>query len=268
LTGADGIQMMTDQTAFIPAGNPPIYGQVTLPAHVMVPGSRGNIQAYDINTAFSSSILAKNITAFYGGKDARTYPMVAQADIDTAVSHLKPSLAQSIQGAFSTQLLPGEALITPTCVLKTATDHNAGEEARDVQVSLSEACQAAAYKVDDLQQIVSHLVSQEARQRYGTDYGLVGDMSISLANTVITPTSQQVATMTVNAASQWVYQLGTAERQHISKQIAGKGRLQALRMLAHLDGIQHISLTLKGGYNDLLPQDAARIQVMVIYRFV
>ena len=30
--------------------------------------------ATDINTAFSSSILAKNITAFYGGRNARTYP--------------------------------------------------------------------------------------------------------------------------------------------------------------------------------------------------
>ncbi len=268
LLGADGIQVVTDQAAFLPAGNPPIYGQATIPAHVIVPGSRGNIARYDINTAVSSSILAKNPSSFYGGKDARTYPVVAQADIDNAVTHLKPSLTQSIQGAFTTQLLQGEALITPTCVLKTVPDHQVGEEATEVQVSLSETCQAAAYQQADLQKLVSHLVSQEAQQTYGAGYGLIGDMQINLANTTLTSTNSQIATVTVNAASQWVYQLGTAARQKISRQIAGKSKQQALSMLSHLNGIRGVTLNLVGGYNDLLPQDAGRIRVIVIYQFV
>jgi hypothetical protein len=111
-TGRDGVEIITEQTSVIPPATPPYEGQATVYAHAIMLGSSGNIAGYDINIAISSSILAKNTTSFYGGLDARTYPMVVQADIDSAVSHLKPSLAQSIQGAFTTQLVSGEALIT------------------------------------------------------------------------------------------------------------------------------------------------------------
>ena len=43
------MQVITDQTATIPAGNPPMYGQVTVSAHTLNPGGRGNIPAYDID---------------------------------------------------------------------------------------------------------------------------------------------------------------------------------------------------------------------------
>ncbi len=268
LTGRDGVQVITDQTAFLPAGNPPIYGQVTIFAHVIVPGRAGNIQAYDVKSAFSSSILAKNLQPFYGGKDARTYSMVSQADIDNVVTHLKPSLTQSIQGAFSIQLTTGEALITPHCVLKTGADHGVGEEAAQVQVSVSQTCQAAAYQQADLQQLVSHVVNQEAVSRFGSGYGLVGDMQISLASTALTSTSQQIAAVNINAVSQWVYQVGNVERQQMSKAIAGKSKQEAFHLLSHLNGIRNVTLNLVGGYNDILPQDAGRIQIVVIYRFV
>jgi hypothetical protein len=166
------------------------------------------------------------------------------------------------------QLVSGEALIAPTCVLKTATDHNIGEEASQVQVSLSETCQAGAYNTNDLQQMVSHLVSQEAQQRYGTGYSLTGDMRITLASTALTTTSQQIATINVNAASTWVYQFGKRQQEQISNQIAGKGRGEAITMLSHTEGIQQATVTIAGGYNDTLPSDAGRIQIVIVYRFV
>jgi hypothetical protein len=51
LTGASGIEVVTEQDATIPAGNPPSYGQVNVSAHAIRPGVRGNILAYDINQA-------------------------------------------------------------------------------------------------------------------------------------------------------------------------------------------------------------------------
>jgi hypothetical protein len=267
-TGSDGIQVITDQTAVIPVATPPDEGQVTIPAHAVESGSKGNIGAYDINAAVSASILAKNAQPFYGGRDARTYPMVAQSDIDTAVSHLKPTLNQSVQGAFTTQLVSGEALIQPTCVLKTVTDHNIGEEASQVQVSVSETCQTAAYAQADLQQTIGHLVSQEAIQRYGTGYSLAGDISVNLQNTTLTTTGKQIATIGVKAASRWIYQFGKRQQQQISNQIVGKGRGEAIRMLSHTEGIQRATVTIAGGYNDTLPQDTGRIQIVIVYRFV
>jgi|SRR5579884_1206976 len=83
----------------------------------------------------------------------------------------------------------------------------------------------------------------------------------------LTNTNQQIATITVHAARQWVYQVGKSQQQQISNRIAGKSTQQALSMLSHLNGIAHVSLTLRGGYNDTLPQDVGRIQIIVIYRF-
>jgi hypothetical protein len=194
--------------------------------------------------------------------------MVSQSDIANAVTHLKPSLTHSVQGAFTTQLMSGEALIPPTCMLKTVTDHNAGDEATEVQVSVSDTCQAGAYEQADLQHMVSHLVSQEAIQRYGTGYALAGDINVNLQDTALTTTSQQIATIQVNATSKWVYQFGKSQQQHISNQIAGKPKQQALSMLSHINGIQRATVLLAGGYNDTLPQDQGRIQIVIVYRFV
>jgi hypothetical protein len=42
LTGASGIQIVTDQDTTIPAGNPPSYGQISVSAHAINAGVRGN----------------------------------------------------------------------------------------------------------------------------------------------------------------------------------------------------------------------------------
>lgn len=74
LTGADGMQVVTDQPAVIPAGTPPIYGHVTVSAHALNPGSQGNIASYDINQACClTSVLAKNTQAFTGGETRRIF---------------------------------------------------------------------------------------------------------------------------------------------------------------------------------------------------
>jgi len=49
LTGADGVQVVTDTPAPIPAGNPPLFGIVTVGAHALQVGSHGNIAALNIN---------------------------------------------------------------------------------------------------------------------------------------------------------------------------------------------------------------------------
>src|SRR2546423_15308488 len=90
LTGADGVQIITDQDAPIPAANPPIFGQVTVSAHAVQAGSKGNIPAYDINSACCfASVLAKNPDNFTGGQDERNFPTVAKADIASTATPLK-----------------------------------------------------------------------------------------------------------------------------------------------------------------------------------
>ncbi len=67
LTGKDGVHVITDQAAIIPAGNPPIYGQVTVSAHAVLAGTQGNIQTFNINAACcATSVVAKNTQDFTG----------------------------------------------------------------------------------------------------------------------------------------------------------------------------------------------------------
>ena len=83
LTGADGVQVVTDAAAPIPAGNPPLVGVITVNAHTALAGARGNIAALDIDgLCCVAGVAVKNTAGFSGGQDAQTYPTVRQADID------------------------------------------------------------------------------------------------------------------------------------------------------------------------------------------
>ena len=85
LTGADGVEIVTDVPAVIPASNPPIEGEVTVPAHAVVIGPQGNIAPLDLNgLCCMAGISVKNTAAFHDGQDAYDYPMVTQSDIDQA----------------------------------------------------------------------------------------------------------------------------------------------------------------------------------------
>src|SRR5439155_17826382 len=82
LTGSSGVQIITDQDATIPAANPPIFGQVTVSAHAINPGMRGNIPAYDMNQACcTTSVLVKNVQPFSGGQNERDFSTVSTHDI-------------------------------------------------------------------------------------------------------------------------------------------------------------------------------------------
>src|SRR5207248_5386547 len=103
------------QDADIPAANPPLFGQVTISAHAINPGVRGNISAYDINQACcATSVLVKN-TQFTGGQDERDFSTVNAQDIHKLSTPLKTAVTQSVAGAFQGQLKPGEAFHLLPC---------------------------------------------------------------------------------------------------------------------------------------------------------
>ena len=118
-TGADGVQVVTDETAAIPPNNPPMDGQASTPAHAVNTGLTGNIQPLDINGTVSNSLYVKNPASFTGGRDERDFQTVAKSDIDVTASQLKDTLNQSTQGAAhvldtkATELLISKAFKQP-----------------------------------------------------------------------------------------------------------------------------------------------------------
>src|SRR5260370_26666334 len=155
LVGSDGVQVVSDQVAVIPAARattPPTYGRVTVSAQATQTGPQGNISVRDINEACClPSVLAQNTVAFQGGHNERDYTVVTRADRDNAVSSLTATLGQSEQAALAAQLAPGEALAPPACKPHETPHHHPGADAADVPVPVPIRCTPVAYECIALQ---------------------------------------------------------------------------------------------------------------------
>jgi hypothetical protein len=261
VTGSDGLQVITDQAAAIPAGNPPSYGQVSVSAHALNAGVKGNIPAYDINhVCCTNAVLVKNTTAFTGGQDERDFQTVAQRDIDTAAAPLQTTLVQRLQAAMQTRLGQDETLQRFPCTPAVRPDHQPGQEAAHVQVTVSATCTGIAYNSDALRDRVTQLLATQAGKQFGTGYRLQGNVQVQVAQASSQPAR---ITLTVTCQGVWVYQLSTQEEQQIKRLVAGKTKQQALHTLGHLPGIQ--GATMKGTDDTTrLPKNPDLIHLVIL----
>ena len=257
-TGNDGIQVATDTDADIPAANPPLEGQATVPAHALNANAQGNIQAYDINLAVSSDLTVKNLSNFSGGQDARDFQTVTKQDIANAAALLKTTLAQSMQGALTGQVQSGEALVTPPCTPKVSTDHQIGDEATQVKVTLSETCSGVAYNTLDLESKAIQLLTTQALKKLGTGYSLLGDVQVT-TNTATVTASHPIIAFSCNGV--WVYVLNDKAQEQIKDLITGKTTQDALHLLASQPGIERVSTS--WDVNTKLPKDIQNIHLVI-----
>jgi len=262
LTGADGIQVVTEQDAIIPAAMFPTDGQATVYAHASIAGPAGNIAA----RAIYGSCCRLNIFAvngpFHGGANARSYSTVTEQDITSVTSSLKTSVEQSVQAALQTQVQSNETLITPLpCQQSVTADHHPGEEATQVQITVSETCTGAVYQTQAYQDVITQIETQQATAQLGNGYILAHAVQSSTVQATIND-HQQIA-LTVKIAGTWVYQFSQDEQQRITTLIAGRGKAQALSLLEHVPGMQAVSLLIK---NDAatLPTDTSRIHLVFL----
>ncbi len=266
LTGSDGVQIVTDQPANIPAANPPYIGQVTVSAHAIHAGQRGNIQAGDINEQCClPAVKAVNNGAFQGGQNARDYSVVTRTDINTAVTSLLVTLSQSEDAALQAQLHPNEQLITPSCQPHIVSDHKIGDEAKHVSVTISVTCSGIAYAAHEVYANATQLLTSQAGSTLGANYALVGDIQVTIIHATITNSHQGRAHIIVQIAGTWVYQITPPMQQHLVQLIAGKTKQQAITILLHFPGIQAASMQLAGG-NTALPADPNHIHLIVMYQ--
>ncbi len=270
LTGADGVEIVTAAPAVIPAGNPPIEGEVTVPAHATAIGPQGNIAPLDLNgLCCMAGISVKNTAAFHDGQDAYDYPMVTQADIDQAAGSLLAALTPATQGHLQAEVHPNERLAEQVVCQPTLTpDHPVGSNASQVTVTVQVACHAETYDHEAVVRLVTNALMQQATMTPGTDYALRGTIS-----TTITPAGAPAhakpgtLTLLVTGQGVWVYQVSTAEQARLSRLIAGLSRQAAVQVLQqqeqhHLAGI-HIQITGLWARDTTLPTDPARIHLLV-----
>ncbi len=255
LTGADGRQIVTDQDAIIPAGTLATNGQTTIFAHALQVGPGGNIYAGDIYGACCRvNVFAAN-TMFTGGQQARDYQTVTTQDITTIATSLKMSLNQSVQAAFQTQIHSDETLLTPlSCQQNSKPDHQPGEEATQVNITVSETCTGMAYSTQAYQSRLMQIANQQA----GDGYSPIGQVQSSIIQaTQQSPTRMQLQ---VKIAQTYVYQVSQQQQQQIKTLAAGKNKAQATSTLLHIPGIQSVSVS-----STTIPSDVQHIRVIVVY---
>lgn len=259
LTGADGVEVVTLQEAAIPAGTLSTNGQLTVPARAVNVGPGGNIAAGDIYGKCCRDDVFVSSGPFRGGQNARSYQMVTQQNINSAVTGIKASLAQSVQAALSQQVQPNETLVTPVpCTSTVTSDHKAGEEASHAQVTVSENCTGEVYDTRALHDLLVQTMTQQATGQLGIGYGLVGDIQVSVTKATLNP-HQGTATLQVKVISTWTYQFSQAQQQQIKLAIRGKSKDEATTLLLHLPEVQTVSISTGNG--EAIPTDVQRIHL-------
>src|SRR5215467_2579829 len=78
-----------------------------------------------------------------------------------------------MQDTLTGQLKSGEVLTAPTCTTTTTADHQAGQEAKEVKVTVSETCSAVAYNQETLQAKVTQLLTNQATTQLGSGYSML-----------------------------------------------------------------------------------------------
>ncbi len=262
LTGRDGIVIVTDTAAIIPAARPttpPTYGQTSVPAHAAIAGSAGNIAAYDVDQACcATSVLAKNLAGFSGGQDARILRVVTQADIDGAARRLAPVVQAAVSAHLQAALHPGEQLARLPCQPHQLADAQAGQAASSVTVTVTATCQAVAYGQAAVQAQALTWLSQLARQRAGQAVQPVGTPRMSVSSVALTGGT---ATLTLVASGSFMPVFSAQQDSHMAAAIAGKPVTAATGWLLAQPGVQNAQITVSG--STTLPQNPAQIHILV-----
>ena len=262
LTGRDGISVVTEQDAFLPVAVYPTFGQASVAAHAVLVGPAGNIAPADIYGPCCRLNLSAVSSAFRGGQLARDYPTVAVQDIQGTAASLSSSLQQSAQAAFQALVQPGETLITAlSCQHSTSADHQPGEGAWQVQVTVSLSCRGAVYASQDAARLFAQGASQQARHILGATYTQVGDIQSRVMQTSILP-SGNIA-LRVRLVSLWVAPFSPTQQAHLKALMVGKPRAEAITALLHTPGVQSVSLALTPD-GAALPTDPGRIHLIFL----
>lgn len=265
ITGADGIQIVTDANISIPAANPAAnqFGISTVSAHAVNAGLVGNIQKLDIDEVCcvaNKVVSVRNDTPFAGGQDAKDYHYVQQSDVDSATGAAANRLAHADATAVQPQLRPGEVLAgNPGCTPKVTTADPVGDQGRDIPkttTTVTATCQAVAYNQQAMHALIEPLWRSDSQSWQGQGYGAVGP--IQLRTVVQEVGADGSALVTVMARGTWVYRLSQQRLRDLARMIAGKDAPTAIRLVKSQTGIVDVKVPQR-----MLPEDVTRI-IMVV----
>ncbi|GCE46409.1 hypothetical protein EI42_04513 [Thermosporothrix hazakensis] len=257
-----GASVVTDEPAVIPPSDGTSLGQVSVSAHASVVGRAGNIGAMAIDKnccSNSNSVFVKNPSGFTGGQDPVDYHFLTQDDVDKAINSVKNETSSKAQSDLKTKLQAGEQIVgNPQCQVQPNVDQPVGDEGRDIReatVSVKASCSAWVMKPQDLKQLVSKRLQEQAGSAsdLGPGYKLIGDITTKTQIKAIQPLR-----MEVTAQGLWAFEITEQMKDAWAKAIAGKPVNEAKAYLEKQKGIAKgkVSIEMNG---DKLPTELGLI---------
>ncbi len=261
-TSLSGVQVQTTQAVTVPRRQDGQNGVASAPAIAVFAGSAGNIPADGIMTKCCNSLLVSNPGAFSGGTDARTVPVVTQADLDRASNALRSRLQQSALIQLLKQLHTGEVLVAlPNYSTAISSNNHAGAQASQVTVQVQVTATGIAYNHNLLDQLVAQLLSSEATQTLGSSYQPHGLPSIDVPR-LVQQGKNGVAYLSVTAHGAWVYSFTSGQINQWRQTIKGATSEAALAFLSQQTGVAAVQIHLPFGA-DHLPTSTDQIRIVV-----
>lgn len=264
LTGAEGVTVVTDDAVTVPAGNPPTLGMAEVGAHSVQAGSQANIAAGDIGELCCADGISVKNTAFSGGRDARTYPILGQHDLDLAIASVSQVLTKQAQHQLQGQISGREQLaFDPQCHTSASGTSPAGSHVAQATLSVSTSCTGEAFDRASTLVLAASLFAQEAAKQLGPPYRLTSKITAHIASASLTDARRGRLSISVQAQGIWRYQWSRAAQLAIARRIEGKSVQAALSMLANASGVAHTSISLSGGAQSI-PSDLDRITIAIM----
>lgn len=260
-----GIAVVNNDIITLPALDPSVgQNSATDTAHTVNVGSSQNIAAYAINNQLccGGSVYVTNTESFSGGQDAQTFTYVQQSDIDGVTQSLSASLAQQANATLQRQVRPNERPVgAPKCVPQSRSDHQAGDRATTVTVSVTMSCVGEVYDMQAVQTLAARDLTQDAATKPGPAYVPVGAIVAQVAKATSDPQTQGNVNLVVNATGVWAYQFTDAQRAHLAHLITGKSSQEAKNILQSQTGVHAVTITLTGVGVTVLPDNTRHITI-------
>jgi serine/threonine protein kinase len=254
-TDNNNVSVTTDMTVTTSRCN------TIIPAHAVNAGQSGNIAANDIHQPYQGYTVS-NKAAFSGGQDAKTIAVVAQRDIDTTATSLETTLTPEVKQALPGKLTANERSFgNPQCSPTVTSNHADGDEATKVTVSVLMTCAIEAYDHDGAQAMAKTLLSNQAATDLGADYGLTRNITTTIGQPTLVDSAHGTISLPATAEGVWAYQWRNAQKQHLTKLVAGRSTQDAKRLLLGQEGVSAANILLPSDENGVLPLNPRNITV-------
>jgi serine/threonine protein kinase len=262
-TASNGVQIRLDQKVIVPPHDNGNDNSVSAQATAISAGQNGNIAAEALNTPCCGGlVVVSNPQPFSGGTDGGVTHLVAQSDLDSVKNALLPGLQQKAQQQILSQIQSNEVQAgTPTYSIHLTSDHQVGDQATQVNVTVTVTAAALLYNARVARDLASQLLSKEAAQSLGSGYQPASDLSIA------TPVVEQQGTngqlyLSINASGVWSYHLNTQTEEQWRQTIKGTSLTLAQTYLTTRAGIIAVHIQLPFGTSNL-PTDENQIIFIV-----